>query len=235
MNNAALVRIDAGTLLHKDDVASAVVPLAMHAFAIGVHLVTVAEYAVFIDDGGYADPAWWSPEGWSWRLDEDVERPRFWGEAEGGDAEVWAPYLEPTHPVVGVSGYEAEAYASYRGLRLPTELEWERACRADDGRDYPWGNEWDDTACGHRNHGTRCTKPVGFYPKCVSPFGVFDLCGNVWQWTSDVRGEIWVVRGGAWNNLPWSIGSAGRNGYAPRARFSNLGFRLAGDPDDATL
>lgn len=221
MNTAAMAQIPAGTLHHKASTESAVQPIEMPAFEIGIHLVTVADYADFIDEG-YDDPSLWSAPGWAWRLEHDIEAPRFWAEAE------WAAYLVPTHPVVGVSAYEAEAYASFVGKRLPSEQEWERACRGDDARDYPWGNDWRDGICGHRNFGTRCTKPVGSYPESASPFGIHDLVGNVWQWTSDRRADAVIVCGGAWNNLPWSLGAAGRNAYPPTAQFSNLGFRLAG-------
>jgi iron(II)-dependent oxidoreductase len=223
------VVVSAGTLLHKPTNESPVTPVAIGAFAIARYPVTVGEFAEFIEAGGYEDPSLWSPEGWAYRLDEDVEAPRFWAEAE------WAAYLVSNHPVVGVSAFEAEAYASFREARLPTELEWERAARGDDARDYPWGDAWDPEACGHREHGPRCTVPVGIYPRGVSPLGVHDLCGSVWQWTADERpatsphGHHRAVRGGAWNNLPWSIGCAGRNAYPPEARFSNLGFRLAFD------
>jgi iron(II)-dependent oxidoreductase len=223
------VAIPAGTLRHKASNDSPVVEIAVLAFAIAPYPVTVGEFARFLADGGYDDPSYWSPEGWSHRLDEDVERPRFWGEAE------WAPYLVANHPVVGVSAFEAEAFASYRGARLPRDHEWERAARGDDARDYPWGEAWDPEACCFRERGPRSTVPVGVHPRGPSPFGVHDLCGAVWQWTDDAGaaegqyGPYRVVRGGAWNNLPWSIGCSGRNAYPPEARFSNLGFRLAFD------
>jgi formylglycine-generating enzyme required for sulfatase activity len=226
MNNDGLVLIEAGALHHKETPKSAVEMVEMHSFAIGRHLVTVEQYAAFIDEGGYEDVSLWSSDGWAWKLDHDAEAPRFWGEDE------WAAYLEPTFPVIGVTAYEAEAFAAQRQLRLPSENEWERACRGDDARDFPWGDVWEDDRCGHRDYGTRCTKAIGSYPQSVSPLGIHDLVGNVWQWTSDVHGDVWAVRGGAWNNLPWSIGSAGRNGYKPAAQFSNLGFRVAGEPSD---
>jgi formylglycine-generating enzyme required for sulfatase activity len=87
--------------------------------------------------------------------------------------------------------------------------------------------------CAHRTHGMRTTKPIGIFPS--GPFGLFDVVGSVWQWTIDERGAPGdygvprVVRGGAWNNLPWSIGCAARNAYPPEAQFSNLGFRCARD------
>src|SRR5205823_7143968 len=102
---------------------------------------------------------------------------------------------------------------------------------ASDGRAYPWGDAWDAEACAHRDYGPRCTLAAGICPRGTGPTGIRDLCGNVWQWTSDERPDgARVVCGGAWNNLPWMIGCGARNGYPPDARFSNLGLRLAFDP-----
>ncbi len=222
-----LVAVPAGKLHHRPTRDAPAEAMALHAFSLQRHLVTVCEYAEFIEAGGYDDPSLWTSEGWSWRLDDDVEAPRFWGE------EAWAAYLVDNQPVVGTSWFEADAYASFRGRRLPTGLEWERGARGDDARIYPWGDDWDDRACAHRTHGLRTAKPIGLFPP--GPFGLFDMVGSVWQWTADERGESGphgasrVVRGGAWNNLPWSIGCASRNAYPPQAQFSNLGFRCAAD------
>jgi formylglycine-generating enzyme required for sulfatase activity len=201
--------------------------------------VTVGAYAQFIDAGGYRDKRLWSERGWAWRSSQSIERPRFWGEAE------WAAYLVPNHPVVGVSAYEAEAYAAFRGARLPTEAEWEKACRGPDGRCYPWGPAWRDGLCGMRGYGPRGTLPIGVFPGAQSPYGVRDMVGCVWQWCADAADEDAdagdsdpfidpddyeentprVTRGGAWNTLAWSVTCTSRNGYPPIARFSNLGFR----------
>jgi formylglycine-generating enzyme required for sulfatase activity len=211
------------------------------AFDIDRYPVTVASFARFVDAGGYRERRHWSRAGWAWRSREDVRAPRFWGEAE------WAVYLVANHPVVGVSAYEAEAYASFRGARLPTEAEWEKACRGVDGRRYPWGDLWIDDACGSRNVGPRHTAPIGCYPRGRSPYGVEDLLGCVWQWCGDAADEDAVAdaddedpfvdpddydascprvtRGGGWNNLPWSLSATSKNAYPPDARFSNLGFR----------
>jgi formylglycine-generating enzyme required for sulfatase activity len=219
----AMVSIAAGTLHHKLSRDSAVERVSVGAFDISEHLVTVHAFGEFIDAGGYDEAGYWSPVGWSWRDAHDIDVPRFWGDPE------WTRYLVPNRPVVGVSFFEAEAYAAFREARLPSERQWERACRGDDARDYPWGDEWHDDASGHRDYGPRCTLPIGIFPRGLSPFGLHDMVGNVWQWTADAVGERTVVCGGAWNNLPWSIGCAGRNAFAPTARFSNLGFRLARD------
>jgi formylglycine-generating enzyme required for sulfatase activity len=208
------------------------------AYAIDRSPVTVAAYAAFVAAGGYDDARFWSAEGWGWRQQGAIERPRFWGEDE------WRAYLVLNHPVVGVSFYEAEAYAAFRGARLPTEAEWEKAARGTDGRKYPWGNEWRDDACGMRGVGPRTTVPIGVFPKGQSPYGVRDLVGSVWQWCTDPflgwggsaddsadtldKVASFARRttcGGAWNTLQWSVSCLGRNGYPMTARFSNLGFR----------
>ena len=211
-------------------------------YAIDRHPVTVGAFAAFIEGDGYARREYWSQAGWSWRVEGAVDRPRFWGEPE------WAGYQVPNHPIVGVSFFEAEAYAAFAGGRLPTEAEWEKAARGTDGRKYPWGNEWIEDACGMRGVGPRSTIPIGVFPRGASPYGVRDLVGSVWQWCVDGfqgwgRGPgdgVAVASdaprrttcGGAWNTLQWSVSCLGRNGYPATARFSNLGFRCVVDGDD---
>jgi formylglycine-generating enzyme required for sulfatase activity len=210
-------------------------------YAIDRFPVTVAAFARFIDEGGYAERASWSDEGWAWREESSIDKPRFWGEEE------WAAYLVPNHPVVGVSFYEAEAFAAHRGQRLPTEAEWEKAARGTDARKYPWGDDWRDDACGMRGIGPRSTLPIGVFPKGASPYGVRDMVGCVWQWCVDPfrgwRADVEsdaddgpdeapsrrMTCGGAWNTLAWSVTCLGRNGFPPSARFSNLGFRCVTD------
>jgi gamma-glutamyl hercynylcysteine S-oxide synthase len=213
------------------------------AFRIDRYPVTVAAYAAFIAAGGYRSRRYWTDRGWAWRTENAVTKPRFWDEPE------WAAYLAPNHPVVGVSAHEAEAYATFRDARLPTEAEWEKACRGEGGRLYPWGPTWIDDACGMRGYGPRGTVPIGTFPRGVTPLGVSDMVGGVWQWCRDVADDdadpgdqdpwvdpseydesaLRVTRGGAWNTLPWSVCAVSRNAYPESAQFSNLGFRLAED------
>lgn len=207
------------------------------AYAIDRFPVTVAAYAEFVAARGYAESRFWSDAGWAWRQEGGIDKPRFWNEDE------WRAYLVPNHPVVGVCFYEAEAYAQFRGTRLPTEAEWEKAARGTDGRKYPWGQSWRDDACGMRGVGPRSTVPIGLFPQGKSPYGVFDLVGCVWQWCRDpfvgwggsaddadaaddsASPARRTTCGGAWNTLQWSVSCLGRNGYPVTARFSNLGFR----------
>ena len=149
----------------------------------------------FMDGGGYSDENLWSEAGWQWRVDNDITLPRYWEDDRfnGEDS-----------PVVGVSWYEAEAFANWQSnesgmeLRLPTEAEWEKAARGTDGRIFPWGNDWDPTRVNYcdsncdqswkdaaGDDGYAFTAPVGSYPDGVSPYGALDMAGNVWEWTAD--------------------------------------------------
>lgn len=110
------------------------------------------------------------------------------------------------HPVVHVSLEDARAYARWVGKRLPTEIEWQYAAQGNDGRKYPWGNQFDSTKC---NNSLGHTTPVDAFPSGKSPFGVMDLIGNVWQLTNDVydNGSFYfgIIRGGSYYNPSSSV------------------------------
>ena len=197
-------------------------------FYIDKYEVTNAELQAFIDAGGYTTQAFWSADGWAWRVSNTVTEPLYWGDESYHSGPGY-----PGFPVIGVSWFEAEAYANFVGKRLPTEAEWEKAARAPDTRTYPWGDQpLSPDRANYDNSGDpfgRST-PVGFYngqlfpnppfqtTDSPGPLGTYDQAGNVWElvrdWydgnyystsptnnpTGPQNGTYKVVRGGSWNN-----------------------------------
>jgi formylglycine-generating enzyme required for sulfatase activity len=160
------------------------------AFYMDKTEVTTLEYRQFIEAGGYKHKKYWSEEGWKFIEKEKIREPGYLTDSR---------FNQPDHPVVGVSWYEAAAYARWAEKRLPTEAQWEKAARGSDGRRYPWGNEavdgkranycdvkcdrsWKDTS---EDDGYPYTAPVGSYDRGTSPYGIHDLSGNVWEWVQD--------------------------------------------------
>jgi serine/threonine protein kinase len=145
------------------------------------------------------------------------------------------PANGPTHPVVGVNREEAARYASFRGKRLPTALEWEASARGLDGRRFPWGDTYEASCCHGPERGVAQTAPVGGLPDGASCFGALDLCGNVWEWTVDdarmphpESGYAWVF-GGSFKHRCDQEGHLARTSVAAGKSYEYLGFRCATD------
>jgi len=163
---------------------------AVGAFEIESGNVTNAAFMEFVAAGGYREPRWWRPADWEWARREDVEHPAFWERRDEGWA--WRGQFEPiplppAWPVY-VTHAEAEAYARWRGARLPTEAEFQRAAYgtpAGEERAFPWGDAPPDAPRrGVFDFTTWDPHPAGSHPRGRSAWGIDDLVGNGWEWTS---------------------------------------------------
>ena len=218
--------------------------------------VTNRAFLAFIDADGYHEARWWSEEGWAWRREAGLEHPEFW-RRDGASWSVrrfgrWVA-LDLAEPVQHVCWYEADAYARWRGRRLPSEAEWEKAASWDPARNrkrrYPWGDAAPDASRANLGQRHLGPAPVGAYPGGVSAYGCTQLIGDVWEWTaSDFTAypgftafpypeysEVFhgpdykVLRGGSWATDPTAVRNTFRNWDYPIRRQIFAGFRTARD------
>jgi|GEM_PF-2288603 len=196
-------------------------------FFIDRCLVTNEQYAAFIRAGGYGDSKYWSEAGWEFVSKHGLKHPQNWSAKEEQQLS--------GHPVVGVSWFEAAAYAKWAGKQLPSERIWEKAARGTDERIYPWGNEPPDKNRANFGRTVGATTSVGRYEAGKSPYGAYDMAGNVWEWCEewwDEANELKVLRGGSWLNDPVVLRASDRDGFNPSIRdwVNNVGFRCARTP-----
>ncbi len=196
------------------------------AFFMDKHQVTVSQYARFLEATHHDSPPEWT---------------------------IMNKQANQSRPIANVDWMEADAYCTWAGKRQPTEAEWEKAARGTDGRTYPWGNE--PPTRFYANSGKEvwsnhsALSPVGTFEEGKSPYGIYDMAGNVWEWVSDWydpdyyktspprnpsgprKGSHKVVRGGAWgSNGITDLRSADRETHLPSFRGFGTGFRCAKTP-----
>lgn len=195
----------------------------LSTFFMDLHEVPAEQYAAFLS-------ATKQPAPWQWNT-VDL--------AQHGD-----------RPVIGVDWADADAYCQWRGKRLPTEAEWEKAARGTDGRLYPWGNQVPgkdlaNFALGARFSYSQVLMSVRSYEQGKSPYGLYQMAGNVWEWVQDwylssyyvtspernpsgpEQGQFKVLRGGSWSDLPKYLLTYGRFRLLPETKNSYIGFRCA--------
>jgi ergothioneine biosynthesis protein EgtB len=160
--------------------------------------VTNAEFALFVDDGGYERGELWSDEGWTWRGSVSAEHPVYWSKGAGG----WnhrrfdrVEPLSPHQPIIHVNWYEAQAYCRWAERRLPTEAEWELAASAEGSPDgstitsrkrlYPWGDEPPTPRRANLDGWLLGPVDVAAFPEGDSAFGLRQMIGNTWEWCLD--------------------------------------------------
>jgi formylglycine-generating enzyme required for sulfatase activity len=217
----------------------------LDAYRIDKYEVTNAQYKAFVDATNHRPPKLWQPA----RPAGGPARPR-----DGSGPGITYPPEKADHPVVYVDWYDANEYCHWIGKRLPTEEEWEKAARGPDGRIFPWGNTFDVKKANSPQYWLSLNKegsttPVGRFENGKSPYGVYDMAGNVYEWTSNwykpyprnmefnahYGEKNKIVRGGSWYDcLSYGCGlsapSYNRSRFAPEIRNKGFGFRCAKNP-----
>lgn len=195
----------------------------LNDFYIDIFEVTVEKYSQFLSDTNYPAPS-------------SLINGNF-------------PNKDKNHPMTFVSWFDAENYCKWEGKRLPRETEWEKAARGTNGREFPWGNTWDKDFSNNPIKESTGTEPVGSYENGKSPYGLYDMSGNVWEWVDDTYhghpGQTFVnpeygasnykiLKGGSWwNCMYYSCGLSApvynRSFFEPETTNNNFGFRCAKD------
>lgn len=228
-------------------------PVEIAPFAIARAPVTQAEFAAFVEDGGYRRRDLWDADGWRWREATNANHPVYWQRQQAGrwlrrDFDSWVP-LEPHRPVLHVNWYETDAYCRWAGRRLPTEAEWEVAAAAgptlsSPKRPFPWGDQPPTPEQANLDGFAPGCCDVADCPAGDSFLGCRQMIGNVWEWTQGSFGpypgfvadpykeysEPWfgthkVLRGGCWVTRARLLRNTWRNFYKPDRRDIWAGFR----------
>jgi formylglycine-generating enzyme required for sulfatase activity len=203
LDGKAMTLVDAGVYEAGRDGETRWLP----GFYVDVYPTTNADYARFLESTGRRPPIHW--------LDGRC------------------PPNKQDHPVVNVSHLDAEAYARWAAKALPSREQWEKAARGASGQIFPWGNTAAPGRCNSREARFGATTPVSWYDEGVSPYGVFDMCGNVWEWcASHSDAGRRVLKGGAFTvsltrAAPWAFHDASVEMYGV-----DIGFRCVAPVTD---
>ncbi|MGZ4473746.1 MAG: ergothioneine biosynthesis protein EgtB [Nocardioidaceae bacterium] len=226
------------------------------AYFIDTTPVSNRAYRGFVEDGGYDDERFWSAAGWRWRCESGKRAPAFWFREDDTWLRRRFARVEPLpddEAVQHVCFHEAEAYARWAGRRLPTEAEWEKAASWDaetrTKRRFPWGDAAPTAAVANVGQTRYRPTAAGSFPDGASPYGVLQMIGDVWEWTSTTfhgypgfrsfpykeYSEVFfddgykVLRGGCWATDPLAVRTTFRNWDHPIRRQIFSGFRTARD------
>ena len=225
----SMILVPAGTFMMGSSVGDSdelpMHPVYVNAFLMDKHQVSVGYYARFLDATGHDAPPEWS---------------------------IMNRSQHQNRPVINVDWVDAHAYCHWAGKRQPTEAEWEKAARGTDGRTYPWGNEHPTKFYANLNqehwNNHDALAPVGAFEEGKSPYGIYGMAGNVWEWVGDwyapdyykssppqnptgpPMGSHKVIRGGSWGSGPESLRSSNRETHVPSFRGYGTGFRCAKSP-----
>ena len=192
-----MVHIPTGSFLMGNEKNS----VNVDAFYIDKYPITNNQYKKFTTETNYAEPIFW----------KNIK------------------FNNPEQPVVGVNWTDAVAYANWAEKKLPEEKEWEKASRGIDGREYPWGNMKPNQSLAVFDLDISIGSPtnVGTHLAGVSPYGCYDMAGNIWEWCQEwyAEGKYRVVRGGSWINHRNILSCAYRSCSVPIGKDNNVGFR----------
>lgn len=202
--------------------------VSLSAFCMARAPVTQQAYQAFVEATGHRSPT---------ISEADYQRQGFLVHPYSAVQEfLWQDGQPPSdkmdHPVVLVSQSDAVAFATWQGeqagfsYRLPSAQEWEKAARGNDGRYFPWGNDWRDDGTNWGGSGLDRTSAVGQFPLSASPHGVEEMAGNVFEYTETRAGQRVVMKGCSWDDSPGFCRAAYRHSRPPESRHILFGFRL---------
>ncbi|MGI8309413.1 SUMF1/EgtB/PvdO family nonheme iron enzyme [Saccharopolyspora hattusasensis] len=203
MDGSPMVKVDGSVFLSGPSNT----PVWLPAYYIDVHLVSNADYARFVSATEHTPPQHWT----------------------NGQC----PQELTNHPVVFVTWKDAAAYAKWAGKSLPTTQQWEKAARGTRGIAYPWGDQPTPAKCNVRENGVGSTTAVDHYQSGISPYGVYDMCGNVWEWCStESKPGRYELKGGAWTSQFDRATPSSFNDASETMWDDDTGFRCAVSAED---